>query len=161
MMQQLRPWEVNFLTLNYWNDANEIDTIDYASITPSIHLAIDKLVTFVPKINVRYTPYCYMIGYEQYVCNYYQHIYDVYDWNIAVYNGAVLPEDYKNQPMKHLYESAKQNRNRTYYKSRDCTGCKYYYICDGVEKTIKDFTFAPQEGDKITNPNHYRVGWYK
>lgn len=160
LMKELTPWEVNFLTLNYWNDANVIETIDYAETTPYIHKTIDSLVDIIPKINVRYTPYCYMKGYEKYVCNYYQHIYDVYDWNIAVYNGTVDPEDYKHQPMKHLYESAKENRNRTYHKSRDCTGCKHYYICDGVEKQINNFEFKPDVGDKITNPNYYRKSFY-
>jgi MoaA/NifB/PqqE/SkfB family radical SAM enzyme len=161
LMKILKPYEVNFLTLNYWNDAGTQETIDYSKTTPFIHRAIDLLKDTIDIINVRYTPYCFMKGYEQYVCNYYQHIYDVYDWNIAVYNGTVEPETYKNDKLKTLYESAAQKRNRSYYKNRECMDCKHYYICDGVEKQIQNVVLQPESGEKITAVNFYRKGWYK
>jgi radical SAM protein with 4Fe4S-binding SPASM domain len=161
LIKELKPYEVNFLTLNYWNDANVQETIDYAKITPFIHRTIDLLVNDVNIINVRYTPYCFMVGYEKHVCNYYQHIYDVYDWNIAVYDGVVDPNEYKKDNLKALYASAARNRNNTYYKKRECMDCKYYYICDGVEKQIQDIELVPVSGNKITEVNFYRKGWYK
>lgn len=160
LMEELKPYEVNFLTLNYWDDAGVQETIDYPTITPYVHQAIDLLKDRVEIINVRYTPYCFMKGYEQYVCNYYQHIYDVYDWNIAVYNGDIDPEVYRADPLKAMYEAAAFKRNRTYYKTADCLKCKHYYICDGVEKQIKDVTLIPEAGEKITQVNFYRKGWY-
>mgnify|MGYP006268304627 CR=1 FL=1 len=160
LMKLLKPYQVNFLTLNYWNDAGIQETIDYAKTTPYIHRAIDLLKDLVPIINVRYTPYCFMKGYEQYVCNYYQHIYDIYDWNIAVYDREIDPEVYKADRLKALYESAANQRNRTYYKKKECFDCKHYYICDGIEKQIKDITLAPEPGEKITQVNFYRRGWY-
>jgi MoaA/NifB/PqqE/SkfB family radical SAM enzyme len=161
LMQELQPFEVNFLTLNYWDDAGKQDTINYAEVTPYVHQAIDLLKDQVKKINVRYTPYCFMTGYEQYVCNYYQHIYDVYDWNIAVYNGDIDPETYRADPLKAMYDAAAFKRNRTYYKTKDCLECKHYYICDGVEKQIKDVVLTPAPGEKITQVNFYRKGFYK
>ena len=160
LMEKLKPFEVNFLTLNYWDDAGVQDTIDYKQVTPFIHQTIDLLKDKVEILNVRYTPYCFMKGYEQYVCNYYQHIYDVYDWNIAVYDGTVNPEEYKNNPHKLLYEAAARKRNWTYYKTQDCLKCKHYYICDGVEKQIKNVDLEPEEGPKIDNVNFYRKNWY-
>jgi MoaA/NifB/PqqE/SkfB family radical SAM enzyme len=161
LMQELKPFEINFLTLNYWDDAGIQETIDYPTITPYVHQAIDLLKEQVDIINVRYTPYCFMKGYEQYVCNYYQHIYDVYDWNIAVYNGDIDPETYQADPYKALYDAAAFKRNRTYYKTKDCLNCKHYYICDGVEKQIKNITLQPEDGEKITQVNFYRKGYYR
>lgn len=160
LVQELHPFEVNFLTLNYWSDANSQECISYPEITPYIHRAIDALEGTVDVINVRYTPYCFMQGYEKYVCNYYQHIYDVYDWNIAVYDQRVDPEYYNIDPLKSMYESAAHNRNHTYYKKRECMSCKYYYICDGVEKQITDIELKPVAGDKIDQVNFYRKGFY-
>jgi len=160
LMQELKPFEVNFLTLNYWDDAGVQETIDYGQVTPYVHQAIDLLKDTVDIINVRYTPYCFMKGYEQYVCNYYQHIYDVYDWNIAVYNGDIDPAVYRSDPYKALYDAAAFKRNRTYYKTADCLNCKHYYICDGIEKQIKNIELRPEYGEKITQVNYYRRGWY-
>jgi MoaA/NifB/PqqE/SkfB family radical SAM enzyme len=160
LMQELQPFEINFLTLNYWDDAGVQETIKYKEVTPYIHRAIDLLKEHVDIINVRYTPYCFMKGYEQYVCNYYQHIYDVYDWNIAVYNGTIDPVEYVNDKYKSMYDAAEIKRNWTYYKKQECLSCKHYYICDGVEKQIKEIELFPEEGEKITQVNFYRKGWY-
>jgi radical SAM protein with 4Fe4S-binding SPASM domain len=102
-----------------------------------------------------------MQGYEQYVCNYHQHIYDVYDWNIAVYSGDMEPKLYRENPHREMYTAAANKRNASYYKTRDCMNCQYYYICDGVEKQIQDVKLTPVVGEKITQVNFYRKGWYK
>ena len=159
LMKELKPFEVNFLTLNYWDDASGQQCIDYATVTPYIHRAIDALDVEI--INVRYTPYCFMKGYEQHVCNYYQHIYDVYDWNIAVYNMDIDPKVYKADRLNALYESARSNRMLTYRKDKDCLKCKHYFICDGVEQQISDVDLVPEQGDKIVDVNFYRKGWYE
>ena len=160
LMEELKPFEVNFLTLNYWDDAGTQECINYGEVTPYVHQAIDLLKDTVDIINVRYTPYCFMKGYEQYVCNYYQHIYDVYDWNIAVYDGLQDPNEYKNDPYKALYDAAAHKRNWSYYKTQDCLKCKHYYICDGVEKKMKNVTLHPEEGEQIKQVNFYRKEWY-
>jgi radical SAM protein with 4Fe4S-binding SPASM domain len=160
LVKKLNPFEINFLTLNYWNDAKTQQTIDYSKVMPFVKETIDILKDDVEVINVRYTPYCFMKGYEKYVCNYYQHIYDIYDWNIAVYNGDIDPEVYRKDPYKAMYDSAAFKRNNTYYKKHECLDCKYYYICDGVEKQIKDVDLKPEPGEKITKVNFYREKWY-
>lgn len=159
LMGELKPFEVNLLTLNYWDDADGQQSIDYAKVTPYIHQTIDALN--VPIVNVRYTPYCFMKGYEQYVCNYFQHVYDVYDWNIAVYDGTIDPETYKADRMKAMYEAAKHNRMHTYRKGRECIDCKHFFICDGIEKQMPETEVRPEPGGRITNVNHYRKGWYR
>ena len=158
LIKRFDVFEVNFLTLNYWSDAQKQIPIDYNEVTPKIHEAIDNLKDFC-LINVRYTPYCYMKGYEKYVCDYYQHIYDVYDWNIAVYDYMIDPDTYKDNPIKALYKSAEENRNSSYYKPKECFKCKHFYICDGIEKNMNT-EVIPENGDKITDPIHYRDEYY-
>lgn len=160
IMMHLRPFEINFITLNYWDDANVHESIDYNTITPEIKKSIDLLKDIIEVINVRYTPYCFMKGYEEYVCNYYQHIYDVFDWNIAVYDQKVTPEEYKGNEIEKLYEAAKKNRLNSYYKKEECMLCVHFNICDGVENQIKEIELHPEDGEKITNPNHYRKDYY-
>lgn len=163
LMKELQPYEVNFITLNYWSDADAHETVDYNQITPHIHKAIDALDEIIPIINVRYTPYCFMKGYEKYVCDYYQHIYDVYDWNIATYDMRVDPQEFKADKLGMMYESARMNRNASYYKKKECLECKHYHICDGIENQIKELEIhpeAPEEGEMILDVNFYREGYY-
>ncbi len=150
MMNELKPLQVNFLPLNYWDDAKQQSALNYTKISPYIKKAIDVLN--VEEINVRYIPFCFMKGYEQYVVGYYQHIYDVKDWNIAVYDQRITPKEYNKDKTKALYEAAKDNRLNTYVKQNECLKCKHYFICDGVEHNCKLF---PEEGNKILDPMYY------
>ncbi len=68
---------------------------------------------------------------------------------------------FKDLPLKAMYEAAEFKRNRTYYKTADCLKCKHYYICDGVEKQIKDVKLRPEHGKQIKQVNFYRKGWYR
>lgn len=160
LMLSLGPLEVNFLTLNYWGNVTELETIPYKIVTDKIKEAIDGLKDNIEYINVRYTPYCYMQGYEKYVCNTYQHIYDLYDWNMAVYNQNLTPEEYKQDNLKELYAAAERGRIKTYKKTIDCTLCKYFFICDGMEKKIND-PVVPVDGSMIKNVNFFRKGFYE
>lgn len=160
LLDMIRPFEVNFITLNYWYDAKKQEPINYAEITKEIKTTIDKVKGFIPIINVRYTPFCFMKGYEKYVCNAYQHIHDTYDWNIGVYNENRTPEQYKENKIKALYDQAGNDRLQTCWKNKDCLKCKNYYICDGFEKQINTVVDA-DEGEKITDPMYYRKDFYK
>ena len=94
LMLDLKPMQVNFLTLNFWGNIKSLKLVPYSDVTDAIKRSIDQLKVSIKYLNVRYTPYCYMTGYEQYVCNTYQHIYDLYDWNMAVYNEDMAPHIY-------------------------------------------------------------------
>jgi MoaA/NifB/PqqE/SkfB family radical SAM enzyme len=156
LIKELKPEQLNFLTLNYWSTASGLETFSYSESTPQIKSAIDQLNGIVPEIVVRYTPYCYMKGYEKYVCGVYQHIHDVKDWNIALYHYDIKPSDYIKTPLEYLYKRAQGNRVHTYYKKEECKRCRFYKICDGVEKHIKDIELFPEEGDIITDISYYR-----
>ena len=151
LILQMTPAQVNFLTLNHWDNAGKLEPFSYADSTPEIQKCIDKIKDYIPDINVRYTPYCFMEGYEKYVVGTYHHIHDLQDWNIAVYNGDLSPEQYKGNEREELYKKAKLNRLQFYAKQKECLDCKYYNICDGYEKQIKDIPLKPIQGTKISN----------
>lgn len=163
VIKKIKPIEVNFLTLNYWTNNNHAEPIDYKLVTDNIKACIDKLKDTNVLINVRYTPYCYMQGYERYVCNQYQHIYDKYDWNVEIYDLDIdTSVSYTDREKIHMaYDTAAERRVKDYKKSIKCTGCKYMYICDGVDKQVKDFDYLPVRGKKIRDVNHYRDGFYE
>lgn len=162
IIKELNPLEVNFLTLNYWTNNRHASPIDYKEVTDNIKICIDSIKDHVKYINVRYTPYCYMKGYEQYVCNQFQHIYDRYDWNKEIY-GYNLDVDKKYSHKEKIdlgYKEAAKIRIRDYKKPIQCIGCKYYYICDGMEKEVKNVDVLPEPGKKITNVVHFRKDMY-
>jgi radical SAM protein with 4Fe4S-binding SPASM domain len=162
LILKLKPLEVNFITLNYDTDNQDFRTNDYGAVTDSIKKCIDIIDPAVKYINVIYTPYCYMVGYEKYVVNYYQHIYDVYDWNLAIYNHEIdTTKQYTAvEKLRHNYDEARKFRLNAYYKGKECLDCKYLFICDGVEKQLKDTPLKPVEGDKLKDINHYRGNYF-
>lgn len=162
VIKQIKPLEINFLTLNYWVNNKHATPIDYKSATDSIKKCIDNIKDHVKYINVRYTPYCYMKGYEKHVCNQFQHIYDVYDWNLEIYNMNIdTTRSYTHEEKIDLaYDTASTRRQEDYKKTSPCLTCKYFYICDGVEKQVNNFQPLPELGDKIKDVNHYRERFY-
>lgn len=163
VIKRVKPHEINFLTLNYWTNNRHAKPIDYKAVTNSIKQCIDNIKHDVKYINVRYTPFCYMQGYEKYVCNQYQHIYDIYDWNIEAYDEMFDPNKiYSDQEKIDLaHQTANSRRQRDYTKSSACLKCKHLYICDGVENEVKNFEPIPVSGEKIRDVNHYRADFYE
>lgn len=162
VIKSIKPLELNFLTLNYWTNNKHAAPIDYNVVTDHIKKCIDSVKEHVKYINVRYTPYCYMKGYEKYVCNQYQHIYDLYDWNKAIYEYDVdttikYTEDEK---LDMSYNKARSDRLQFYKKPLSCIRCKHFFICDGIEHQVK-CKVKPERGDYITDVNHYRKNFYK
>lgn len=162
-INRIKPLEVNFLTLNYWTNNKHADPIDYKQVTNSIKRCIDRIKHTVKYINVRYTPYCYMVGYEEYVCNHFQHIYDLFDWNKEIYDYQLdTTKKYTHKQKINLaYREAARCRVDEYKKPKECMSCKYYFICDGVENQIKNVDVSPVEGEKIVDVNHYRTNFYE
>lgn len=162
VINDIRPLEVNFITLNYWEGANiEGKNASYEDMTDSIKRCIDQLDKNII-INVRYVPFCYMVGYEQYVCDQFQHIYDLYDWNKEMYIDETGPridvsrKYTEAEKLEHAHKQCADHRNRFYRKKVECLKCKYFYICDGVEKEILHPTVKPVDGDKIQEVTFYR-----
>lgn len=162
VIKRILPFEVNFLTLNHWDASKTFEAItDYVGLTDNIKRCIDLIKDDVSLINVRYTPYCYMTGYEKYVCNQYQHIYDIYDWNKEIYNYNLdVTKSYThNQKIDLAYAQARHDRLDAYKKPLACVRCKFFNICDGIEKP-SHVKVIPQRGEKITDVNAFRKDFY-
>lgn len=162
-IKKLNPLEVNFLTLNYWTNNRHADPINYTNVTDNIKICIDNIKDHVRFINVRYTPYCYMQGYEQYVCNQFQHIYDRFDWNKETYDYSIdTTKKYTYKEKVDLgFEAARVCREKDYKKPSACLKCKYFYICDGVENEVTNAAVHPVKGKKITDINAFRHEFYE
>jgi len=151
LVNKIQPTGINYIALNYWQDTVYSETtVPYKDMASNIKKAIDTLEN-IPFINVRYIPYCFMVGYEQYVCNWYQHCYDPWDWNNAL---KVLPS---RAVLKDSWEFASIMRKNVYGKSNNCLRCKYVAICDGIEKELIPFNeVMPHSGKVIVDPNYFR-----
>ena len=161
LINSIDPLDANFLTLNYWGDYNviEFNNASYADMTDALKRCIDKLNKHI-NINVRYVPFCYMKGYEQYVLGVYQHIYDIRDWNRETFTYLLdVSKPYtEEEKIQNAYDACKTHRHHFYKKSMDCLKCKHFYICDGIEKEIADTTpVIPEPGEKIKQLNFYRL----
>lgn len=154
LVNKLAPAQMNFLPLNYWEDAAKVKSENYEQLAGPIKRAIDALDPGM-EINVRYIPFCFMEGYEQYVVGIFQHIYDAGDWNIIAYD--VDEFEVKEAGVKEYFQSASEKRMHTYAKNKECFDCKHFFICDGVErKIVNEQKVRPVPGEKITDVMHYR-----
>ena len=157
LINSIKPVAVNFITLNYWleNNDNDFSNVNLTELTTGIKKCIDKLDKDI-EIIVRYTPYCYMKGYEQYQYNIFQHIYDVRDWNREMYNYDLdVSRTYTHEEkIQMAYKEGLDHRERFYRKDLKCTTCKHFYICDGIKKEMNE-EFYPDPGEKIKEVNHY------
>lgn len=170
LINSINPLEVNFITLNYWGSVDvEQNKTSYKDMTDGVKKCIDKINKSII-INVRYVPYCYMKGYEKYVCDQYQHIYDLYDWNKEIYNDPTddthqlidVTKKYSDrEKLEFAYKRSADHRTSFYQKQFKCLSCKHFYICDGVEKQILDTPVFPELGEKIKEVNFYRKNHFK
>jgi len=186
LYNELKPLQVNFILFNDWETAKWVANkfcVRYSEAAPYIKRAID-LMKGVRYINVRYIPFCFMKGYEKYVTNYPQKIYDPYEWSQRMlfrlgskgivgsmpYYGRLLMGllRFHPKPKLKLSEYAEdicvEYRRATYIKPKKCKNCCYYHICDGLEQSyVKIFgakRLNPVEGIKITDPLYFRRDFY-
>lgn len=138
------PNIINFLPVNIFDEAQDMGKyINYAKLRPLLKQAIDYLNCYLPQSLkfIRYIPFCDMVGYEQYIVGHLQHIYDWFDWN-AELNGVNVIEYSKQNKNLGQYGSmsiseAIRSQNLLYEKTNMCLKCKYFLICDGVEKNCQ------------------------
>jgi radical SAM protein with 4Fe4S-binding SPASM domain len=150
-IKKINPTQVNFIALNYWRDNQDFDAIDYDSICRYVSQYIDDLKTFM-EVNARYFPYCFMPDKEKFIKNHYHHIYDMKDWNKAVYNENLDTSIYytEKQKVKQSFEEAERLRLYSCFKNKECLNCKYFYVCDGMEKQLEGkVNPKPIFGEKI------------
>jgi uncharacterized Fe-S cluster-containing radical SAM superfamily protein len=185
LIAQYCPAQVNFITINDWCYAKNIIgnlMVSYSEMAPQLREACDFLEPSVPAVNVRYIPFCFMEGYERFVCNHRQVPFDQYEWvprvrarieegtgflrylGILGY-GMVLGGAWRrliSQPLATTLDDCVSEGLRRYYyaKGPRCPGCRFRELCDGVEKTYaKEYGFkelAPVKGEVVGEPIHFR-----
>lgn len=130
LVELIKPFEMNFLPLNYFESTNQNEFNDYGILLGGVNKFIDNCKSSVTLkeliINVRYVPFCYMRGYETYVKGYLQHAYEPRDWNLCWYH--YLPDTLENFRTQVL-----ENRIRSYRKFDECLKCRFFKECDGIE----------------------------
>ncbi|MEK6875336.1 MAG: radical SAM protein [Nanoarchaeota archaeon] len=177
---KFNPDAVNFIKFNPWDVAlHEARGMSpkYSEIAPHLKKAIDILKPRIVKITVRYIPYCFMQGYEKHVCNCMHNQFDSDEWWIpkiqyrmetkAVINiRGPLKRILKNLPFIIRLEPSYFmsfdkfvlgiQLKKLYTKPNQCRKCKYFYVCDGIDKPYPKIYGAkeiiPVTGVKIKEP---------
>jgi len=187
-----QPDAVNFILFNDWCSAYKVIrdmACKYSDAAPYLREAIDILDSSVRKITVRYIPFCFMVGYEKYVCNLLQKKYDPDEWVDSVKLRLVLgdtnnlrasliywkyvirgiikyPKVLRSLRLfEILHDAIIENMREGYVKSQRCKKCKYFNICDGLERSYADVIglneLEPVTGDAIRDPCYYRREYAK
>ena len=155
LVNSVKPFQLNFLPLNYWDAAAQLAPESYENLSNAIKSAIDVIDKSI-HINVRYIPFCFMLGYEKYVVGTYQLIFDQDDWNMITYDIEHLHK-VPNPKIQDYFDRARDIRNKSYNKKSECFSCKYFSVCDGVEHSIDSVQKVyPVEGDVIKDVLHYK-----
>ena len=180
------PIQVNFITINDWCYAKNLVEklmLTYSEMSGPLQKVCDLLEPHVPAVNVRYIPFCFMRGYERFVCDHRQVIYDPYEWvhrvrarleegtSLLRYLGKIGYGFFVAGGWKCLFRGSVSDlldecvveglRKWFYVKGADCRKCRFFEICDGVERTYSsEFRLdelIPVTGERINNPVFFRI----
>lgn len=184
-IKQFNPIQVNFITINDWCFAKHlIDKlmVRYNEMASHLKNACDIIRQQVEAVNVRYIPFCFMQGYEQFVCNHKQVPYDKFEWaqrvrarleaqnNIWRYTailgyGFIMGGAFRGirrKPISDILDDSVTEalRRWNYRKGPDCLKCSLNSICDGLEKTYAEKfgleELSPIAGEKILDATLFR-----
>jgi len=157
---RLSEWgvkKINFIFFSPLDDAARLpDDLwpRYSDAAPFIKGMIDAHAEAFETISIKVIPFCFMEGYENYVTNFWQNLYDPYEWDffnrvrirrgaftrtVAVAAGMVFFMDLRRMVQigvrKSLYEAiARVQSYRECAKSPICRKCRYRKVCPGVWK---------------------------
>lgn len=155
--------------------------IDYAEAAASIKSAIDRHRERLPPLSIKYIPFCFMKGYEQYVMNLYQQSFDPDDWNYYYSNrvrragtgvrgvlfdavvlaGSLLSRAWRVPASYGLHGAKVFGLTRLVELVRKqrpaaCRSCAYDLVCDHVWKDYVarygEDGITPIAGPKVTHP---------
>jgi len=178
------PHQFNFITINDWKSASfsfkEL-ILPYSEISSPLKEACNFLEKKLENINIRYVPFCFFLGYEKYICGHFQVLYDPFEWDpyvrarlekhyppfawlgLIFYGALFLKKEERYFASKREFINqciVKAIRLYGYKKSKKCKDCKYFYLCDGVEKNYAKKMgleeLNPIRGEKIREYYHFR-----
>jgi MoaA/NifB/PqqE/SkfB family radical SAM enzyme len=177
---KLKPTAVNFIMFNPWyasGSQKEEVTSRYSELAPFLKKGIEMLSPEIEKVTVRYIPFCFMEGYEQYVCNFPHRRYDTDEWSHSTRLrieseflwGSLLYRmvRYRVPPRRFSgvddlvdHVVVAQVQRSLHVKAKECATCKYDKICDGVKKGYAQLfgldEISPVKGKRIRNPMYFR-----
>ena len=156
-------------------------SVPYPVAAAAIKRAIDVHADSLPPLSVKYIPFCFMQGYEQYVMNLYQQSFDPDDWNYYLSNKVRRADT----ALKRLAFDAASLAGAAFLRNRRfalrsglsglkvlgftravemlrkerpaaCRGCRYDAVCDHVWKgyvaTYGADELTPVPGERVTDP---------
>jgi len=184
------PHQFNFITINDWKCASfsfEELILPYSEISSPLKEACSFLEKNLENINIRYVPFCFFLGYEKYICGHFQVLYDPFEWDpyvrvrlekhyppfawiFMIIYGAFKKRDFSLIKEKKYREFLNQCivtsiRAYGYTKAKKCKECRYFYLCDGVEKSYAKKLgldeLKPVKGERIKEYYYFRKHLFK
>lgn len=151
---------INFLVFNphegtELNDKENECQTTYTECAEAIKKAIDEAEKLGVLVEVRYIPLCTMKGYEKYVINFHQWLFDPYSWEEGHANNFKLNTEKDGVD----FIKKKNACNWKESKCDECSACTFAPYCDGVypqyqkKYGITEFCWF---AEPITDAMHFR-----
>jgi len=171
LLSSLGVKKINFIFFSPLDDAfymNQSLWPKYSDAAPFIKRMIDLYKDKFETISIKVIPFCFMQGYEKYVTDFFQNIYDPFEWDFykrvrlrrgfltcitASLGGLVLFMDiariWRIGWHNSLYEAIMHTQAfRECVKNKTCQKCALGLVCPGVWKPYAK-KFGTQELSKI------------
>jgi MoaA/NifB/PqqE/SkfB family radical SAM enzyme len=179
---QLQVYRINFICLHpSANNTPNHDSLNvlYSFVAPKFQKIADCYWRVMKKITFSFIPFCFMVGYEQYVNNGPQIIHEAAESDFLVENQGhfALWHSALTNPLNFSFLAAYKNAVQSDWqlfcrddvqkffelkyrrKSPECLKCRYDLICDGIWRNyIKWVGFREIQavpGKKIQDPTHF------
>jgi len=183
LLTKFEPYAVNFILFNDWySPATQMSLMpNFEHASHYLKKAIEAISESVPKVTIRYIPFCFMEGYEKHIANFPQTPYDPDEWAPEV---QLLSPDFGvfashekiplmlkikryfirgmlTNHMKKIVDSYWLKVVQSgFFKPKECEKCSFQLICDGIkkgyEKLYPKYKVYPQSGPLITDPMYFR-----
>lgn len=181
-LYQLQVFQVNFVCIH--SPANNQPSQDalnilYSLVAPKFQRIADQYWKVMAKITFSFIPFCFMVGYEQYVNNPLQIIHDTGEADFRIENQSHFAFWHSTlaNPVNYSFLASYQNAihadwqrclrdvGRKLYelryrcKSTACADCRYDLICDGIWRNYGKWVgfgeIRPVPGKKIQDPTYF------
>jgi len=181
-LYQLQVFQVNFVCIHSaGNNQPNQDALNilYSLVAPKFQRIADRYWKALAKITFSFIPFCFMVGYEQYVNNPPQIIHDAVEADFMVENQShfALWHSALANPVNYSFLASYQDAVQTDWqrclrdvgrkffelryrrKSAACADCRYDLICDGVWQNYAKWVgfgeIRPVPGKKIQDPTYF------
>jgi MoaA/NifB/PqqE/SkfB family radical SAM enzyme len=155
--------------------------VSYEDAADSLKRALSRHRDKLPPLSIKYIPFCFMVGFEEYVMNLYQQSYDPDDWNYLYSNkirrasnklngflfdaislaGSVFVRHFRAARLQGVLGLKVAGFTRLVEAVRKqrvpaCRDCRYDLVCDHVwrdyVKTHGSNAIHPVIGEKVDHP---------